>query len=300
MVAGLGASLVLHVVTLMALGRVPLAPPAEPSELIPIEVAVMSEEAVRLGIEESAADTPNWLGFEEPTEHRAEESTTDQPALAINSGAPGESAPAPEALPSPEAEEPPEAPEPAEPAEAIAAAPSDPAAGSPTPRTPDQLSPDIAAMLETLQPLAEQLARAATEIRAQLSRPRPAAPASAGDPGERSDRDSVATAMEGSIDVVPGRPAAGKGLTIKTVRPRWRHTTLMTSWPDNPVVIIRFLRNGTVYEADFEAGKGTGYAAVDGPLLDAVYAWKAEGAALDRLPPGEDATLEVRINMILR
>ena len=123
----------------------------------------------------------------------------------------------------------------------------------------------------------------------------------AGDPGEQSDRDSDPTALAGTIDVVPGHPAAHKGLEIKTVRPKWLTLTKMTTSPDNPLVIIKFRRNGTVMEADFLNGQGTGFKSVDGPLLDAIYAWRASGEALNRLPATDpDATLEVRIRVILR
>jgi hypothetical protein len=300
LLAGLGLSLVIHAGTLLALGRTSLVSFTRAlPEPNPIESPAVTDD-LRLGIADSDAVTVNWIGVADPTEHLAPESLTDQPALAID---PGESVAsgASSADPRPEAAVP-DAPAPMDlqPREIAAVEPAESVEPAETPLTPA----DLEAVLDTIRPVLSQLLTAAFDLASGMQRA-PAGPAaaqpSAGDPGEASDKDSTPTAIAGSINVVPGRPAAAKGLTIKTVRPRWRNATLITSSPDNPTVIIHFLRDGTVHEADFAPGKTTGYPAVDGPLLDAVYAWRAEGVALSRLPAADPtATLEVRINVILR
>lgn len=58
------------------------APPPTPPEQMPL----------KLGIAESAQESPNWIGFADPTEHKARQSTVEQPALDPKAGAPGEPA----------------------------------------------------------------------------------------------------------------------------------------------------------------------------------------------------------------
>jgi hypothetical protein len=288
LLAGLGFSLVLHLGTLLGLGRFPLsgviwaALAPDPSGLPDPESQI--EEALRLGIAESDAVSVNWIGFEEATEHLAPEGPTDQPFLSQNAGAP------------------------ASPEQAEVPTPAD--ASIEQVALPD-LS-DINDLFIEFRPLMEELlelAQKGLERSMQQNQPTEASPVEptvaggegSGEEGEPSDRDSDPSAIVGTIDVVPGHPVAAKGLEIKTVRPRWLNLTRMTTRPDNPTVVIQFRRNGKVKSAEFEPGKSTGSEAVDGPLLDAVYAWRASGPALLRLPEGDPAaTLEVRMRVILR
>jgi hypothetical protein len=77
-------------------------------------------------------------------------------------------------------------------------------------------------------------------------------------------------------------------------------TTLLTSSPKNTVVRIRFARSGKVTKAAFVDG-GTGYADVDGPLLDAVYRWIAQGEVLKIIPTGDpQAGLNFDIKFIMQ
>ena len=46
------------------------------------------EQPFRLGIADSAIDSPNWLGFAEPTPHEAPKADVEQPALDPNAGPP--------------------------------------------------------------------------------------------------------------------------------------------------------------------------------------------------------------------
>ncbi len=107
-------------------------------------------------------------------------------------------------------------------------------------------------------------------------------------PAEVSEADTSPTSRIPAIDVKLGRPAAGQGLEVITVRPRFSVTTTLTTEPQRSSIDVVFGRDGTVLKAAFLEGKTTGYSEVDGPLLDAVYRWRAKGKALLDLPPGRD------------
>ncbi len=101
-----------------------------------------------------------------------------------------------------------------------------------------------------------------------------------------------------------GRPLAGKGLEIKTVRPEWPASVRNTYRPRNAVVVIRFGADGKVRKAEFlrepDGRKGTGASAVDGPLLDAVYRWTAKGERIDALDKNDpDTEIVIPIRMLL-
>jgi len=113
--------------------------------------------------------------------------------------------------------------------------------------------------------------------------------------GEPSDRQSDATSI---VDVPPeqwrrGRPLAARGLDIKTRRPVFPELTSLTARPGNPIVEILFDRTGVPRKANVL--RSSGDARVDGPLLDALYRWRASGEALKRLEEGELFRIEMRI-----
>ncbi len=151
-----------------------------------------------------------------------------------------------------------------------------------------------------------------TAVKTAASRPSPAAaaapakttgtrPGAAGRPGERRDQSADATSMlREAVDVVPGRPAAAKGLKIKTTPPQWGITTQLISSARNPVVAITFGKNGRVSKVVFVKGMNAGAPDVDGPLLDAIHEWRAEGAALERLADRADAGITVVMRITLR
>ncbi len=56
----------------------------------PAATAPPPEPRVRLGVDQSTAQTENWLGFKDPTPHAAPKSEVEQPALDPNAGAPGQ------------------------------------------------------------------------------------------------------------------------------------------------------------------------------------------------------------------
>ena len=113
--------------------------------------------------------------------------------------------------------------------------------------------------------------------------------------GDPSDRESDATS---TIDVPPdqwrrGKPLAARGLDIKTKRPVFPELTSLTARPVNPVVEIFFDRRGVPRRVNLL--RGSGDARVDGPVVDAIYRWRASGAELSRLEGEELFRLEMRI-----
>ncbi len=157
-------------------------------------------------------------------------------------------------------------------------------------------------------------AEAATPVPAPATAPNTAAPKPPAPPaaaglgpkgrgklGERAQREADAAALKDAINARPGRVAAGKGLEITTIRPRWSVTTKLTSTPRNPVVEVRFGRDGKVKSARFLTDQSTGYKDVDAPLLDAVYRWTAKGVPLEKLAADDpDAVVSVAIRFMLR
>lgn len=125
-----------------------------------------------------------------------------------------------------------------------------------------------------------------------------------GDPGQiglASDAESDASSIKEAIEYRLGKPLAGKGLKIRTLRPNWSVTTRLTASPRNPVVRVVFGRDGRVLEAKFVAGQETGYPDVDAPILHAVYRWTASGEALTKLPATDPrAGVTMTFRMILR
>ncbi len=120
-------------------------------------------------------------------------------------------------------------------------------------------------------------------------------------PGNKADREADAASKKGPIEVRPGKPAAGQGLEIQTVRPKWSITVQLTSVPKNPMVRIVFGPDGKVKNAAFVLGQDTGSAEVDGPLLDAIYRWTAKGKAIDQLPKNDPkAGVPLIMRIVLR
>ena len=111
-------------------------------------------------------------------------------------------------------------------------------------------------------------------------------PGSSEDTGTPADRESMATDPNKPLEYRPGQPLAREGLEIKTVRPRWTTTTQLTHGvpATNPQIRIRFGRDGKVLRASFVAGTQTRSAAIDEPILNAVYEWTAKGREVDAIP----------------
>lgn len=163
--------------------------------------------------------------------------------------------------------------------------PIDPSAAE-TPPGPEQVSPAEASSPDT--PAEQQ-----PEPSEQLAPPVPAVQSGGGGndgrPGERSDRESDASSMKPiRLDrITLGRVMAGEGVNVRTTRPRWSTTTLLTTAPKNPVIRVTFGRSGKVIEAGFVNDQSTGYDNVDEPLLNAVHSWTASGKQIRELPAND-------------
>ncbi|MCW5777365.1 MAG: hypothetical protein KIS87_13085 [Phycisphaeraceae bacterium] len=311
--AGLGFSLLVHVGAAMALAiNVPgfWASPGPELQGADLPSPESPEPPrVRPGIERSKEVTINWLGFERPTPHEAALSTVDQAAL--NPETPGVPADA-EAVPQPvtavaappPAETPADAASPAPaPVEAAPVLASDrpavesgalvaaeervvvaPVIGPPLPPAEAAEASPEAPPPALPEPRPQPTPQA--QPSEQPAPPSPPAPTPGVEASIESTKESPATSTRPPVEVSPGQPVAAEGLDIETVRPRWTLVTRMTALPRNPVVRVTFGRDGRVARAEFVPGRNTGYADVDGPLLDAVYRWRARGRALDELPAG--------------
>ncbi len=300
-------SVALHVlVGVLAVAWARGEPGAAPTE--PADEPLMQREDMPtpLGLQSSRKVSINWLGFETPTEHRAELAETEQPALSM----------------APMGEPPTEQASPTIGEGASARAPVAPAESAATPGgvvgPPAPTEPSRALVVQPRESEDAQVAAALEMGPPALPEPRdPLAGAGGGggsgergapsggddQPGEPSDRESVATALKEAIDLTDwGRPLARQGLEVTTVRPRWSVTTRLARMPRNPVVLIRFGADGTVRSAEFLRDKrlvfSTGFEDVDGPLMDAIYRWKASGEAIEAL--GEGETHQVSVRVVLR
>lgn len=112
---------------------VPVAQTPPPPAPVPLKP---EREEIRLGIAKSSQNSPNWIGYADPTPHAASKSEVEQAALDPNAGpaltspgSMGEQGPqsSPEAEAAPAAQSPPQDPQPPQPTPAEAA-PSAPAA----------------------------------------------------------------------------------------------------------------------------------------------------------------------------
>jgi len=240
----------------------------------------------RPGIDRSKAMTINWIGFEEPTEHRAPRAATEQPLLVRGPAPtpmPRSAAPAGEAGPP--------------------ATDAGPAVATPTPRAPD-------GVLEAAARVADAVRDAARRLAGVVRAPTPVDPRPAADLAPLAPSIAVATpggsaeasptGLTDPIVIEPGEPAAVEGLTIRTVAPRFSTVTRLTARPHNPLIDITFETTGKVVQADIV--QSSGYANVDRPVLDAVYQWRATGRRLTeiRAQRGPDARVTLRFRIVLR
>ncbi|MEM1331274.1 MAG: hypothetical protein AAGG07_12005 [Planctomycetota bacterium] len=250
------------------------------------------DEPETLGIRRSSHVTMTWIGYEDPTPHSARRSETEQ---ALQSK--GAESPAPE----PTAAMPSDSPE-----------PPSPAASRPVLPTPDPMSdpgsPIVADVPET--PDLDEPLPAETEGDATVTAPPQDAPPATpgGEPvpaggGNNAEREAVATALDGVLDVTPGKPASREGLEIITDFIRLPMTLRLKRAPRPPVMRFSFDRSGAasrVVLATTEAGeiRSTGYADLDEALITEVYRWRAAGASIEALseqPPGSVVVVEIRV-----
>jgi len=277
-----------------------------------------SEHKARLATVEQAAMDPNAGGAARPP---APAKPTPEPSPQASAAPPPAQAPSEPTAP---AIEPIEQSAPTQAPKSEAHQPTEPKPSSPVgPDRPEAIEPpappeprqEPAALPSAPKPPAKPVEKPPTQpVEATPQAPTPSSPPSeppapssapgaepSGErPGEKSDRESTPSALEDTIDVKPGRPAAAKGLDIKTVRPLWSDTTQLVAAPRNPVVRLTFNRAGRVSRAVFLPGQSTGMKDVDEPLLDAMYRWTAKGEALRALPATPDAGLTVQFRIMLR
>ncbi len=272
---------------------------------------------VHAGIEHSLAVSINWLGFATPTHHEATQATTDQAALSPTPSTPTQPTPRPATQPRVLTADSTQNSQKHDQQHTVDAQETSTARAAPA--LPQNISARraVIALNERMAKLFKDATSAAQRFQPSLPTPptpvthptRQQPPSNAADSSptlrrpsrvaERSTKESTPTAVSKPIDWHPGHPAAGQGLDITTVTPRWSETTRLSALPRNPVVRIDFARDGHVVRAAFLPNLDSGYASVDGPLLDAIYRWRARGQALDDLPDGSDAVVSMTVRILL-
>ena len=274
------------------------------------------DDSVKLGIDESTESTMTWIGYDEYEEHLAALAETEQAAFTDSTagGAPSEAAssPAPAAEPQPPDNARDESGETTDPLaefeawlEASQVGPGPPV-GEPT---------DPAAETQALEDLLDSLERMLSEApdpqpRKEATPPQPpqpqqpaqpaeadAQPTPPGEPADPSDQESDATStVEVPLDNIKlGKPFAAHGLRIKPRRPEFTTLTMLTAAPGNPLVELRFRRDGKPQRVRIL--KSSGDARIDEGILNSLYRWRASGKRLQELKKGE--TIPVRIRIVL-
>jgi hypothetical protein len=239
-----------------------------------------------------------------------------RPTLAsqsLDSSPSNPSVPAPEVTRKPQPPALPLTSPPSDPAQARQAAPLDPlldpfAAALEVSRADDlsqtlppkeaSLSFDQSTPLDQPQPRPEVDSDTHAAISPRQPPVQPSAPQDSTNQGNGADRESDAFAKDQPVNVRPGQPLAGKGLAIRTVAPRWTTATKNLFRFQNPVVRVKFGRQGKVLHAAFVPGRDAGHPDVSGPVLDAIYRWTARGeelASLSAADPHAGVVIEFRI-----
>lgn len=277
---------------------------------------------VRFGEVHSDRVSINWLGFEAPSEEHAAraEAETEQAAMSPEAaGGPAGSVPVPPApeqaspglaqqtpaRPQPEPAEPTQDPAQGPPPAAVAVVPESPMVGPPAPPRPASGAPD--------RPEAPATAE---------SRPNPSPPGTGGqgetegagagrDPGLPADRESTDVALEKTLEIKDWTsPIVGEGIRIRTVRPQMFAHFAGVRFPKPAVIELRFRRHGetgVVTKAEFVKEKrpgglivthSTGDPVLDGLVLDSVYRWTGEGAAIDALKGEQGLVVRVRFSWV--
>ncbi len=114
--------------------------------------------------------------------------------------------------------------------------------------------------------------------RVAVAEPRPAAPEpSEADPtvAPKTDSESPAVSRIEGLEIQPGAVYSVQGVKLTTVVPRFSLVAKRTTAPRNPIVRLTFDAGGKVIRADVL--RSSGYDNVDGPILNSLYKWTAEG-----------------------
>ncbi len=317
MAIAIGASLVLHAIAVVMLVVAPLQASGAAPMTREFEPPEPEDSEITLGNPDSTTTSFTWIGYDEFQEqYDTKASQVEQAGLARTrpSGPPIPTQLTSQSPSRQQVEDKPLASEPVErTAEALPPSPSptteplDRVARaldleSVIPELADlQTAPDAEAPSEA-ETESEQEAEPSEEDPAPAQEPSPSAPASGTpqtkDEGAPSERESPLAARITAKKAQLGKPLAGNGLKIKTVRPRFTDVTVLMSSPRDPIVRIHFFGDGTVDTAEFL--RTTGDKDVDRPILDAIYQWRANGPQLLELGNGtERQTISVEITILL-
>jgi len=167
-------------------------------------------------------------------------------------------------------------------------------------------SPGIAAMFEALRKLAEQMQAqqppepqppAQPQVQQQPTPPQPPAvnPSESTEEGDQADKQSDATSIvEVPMDQIKiGKPLAARGLELKPARPSLTTLQSLKGVPGNPLVEMRFMRNGRVKAARILETSGD--RRMDSAIESSLYRWRAKGKQLRELKGDETIPVRIRI-----
>ena len=133
----------------------------------------------------------------------------------------------------------------------------------------------------------------------------PTPPSPAGEPGdsqskagELSDRESDPTS---TIEVPAalwrtGRPLAARGLELRPVRPQFLTLSRISGIARNPIGEIVLGRDGIPQVARIV--RSSGNPGVDEAIRSALFKWRASGAPLAKLKPGQTVTIRLKLVML--
>ncbi|MBL0869187.1 MAG: hypothetical protein IBJ18_01275 [Phycisphaerales bacterium] len=132
-------------------------------------------------------------------------------------------------------------------------------------------------------------------------RPRTMAGSPNAEPGEASDRESLASStrkVEGVFVSRNGKIEVGEGLEVRTERPKLTLLNSLTLAPTPPLMEVVFRKDGTVSNVTVlqSSGSETG---IDEPVRSALYRWTASGRILDELPDREESKVVLKVRVYL-
>ncbi|MHC5023860.1 MAG: energy transducer TonB [Planctomycetota bacterium] len=123
------------------------------------------------------------------------------------------------------------------------------------------------------------------------------APPGTPEQGEKADKESDASStVDIPLDKIRvGKPLAAQGLELRPRRPRFTTLQRLTAAAGNPIVEIRFGRDGVPRRASILQSSGN--RGIDRAIESSLYRWRASGKQLESL--GEKETVDLRLRIIL-
>lgn len=112
-------------------------------------------------------------------------------------------------------------------------------------------------------------------------------------PGQQSERESDASAIDPDPEIRPGMPWAGQGLEVFTRRIELSLFSRSTRAFRSPLLKVTFDRAGNV--TNIEVLESSGSPDVDDSTRNSVYKWTARGDQLEELAPGAGLSMNFRI-----